>query len=322
MTNIQKQNSFLPTVAMLLVAVTWGASFAVTKTVLTYYEPEFVVMTRLTLGAIFFLFCLRTLKRTKLQRRDIPIFIMMILFEPCLFFLLESYALTYTSASQAGMIVATSPLFTAVAAWIFLHERPGLLMWTGFFIAIGGIVLLSFDSIESEYAPNPVLGNILEALCMCAGAGFIVCAKKLGGRYSPFFMAASQAVGGSIFFIILNIIRGTELPTTFELTPVLCLLYLGLFITFGCITMFNYGVSNLPAATSAGLLNLVPFMAILFGALLLDETLSNIQWIAGGVVITGVIISQRAKVKTRRPEETKKQCIQTAEPVKSTGTSG
>ena len=295
-----KQNTLWPTLAMLLVAVTWGFSFSVTKTVVYYFEPAFVVFVRLSLGALVFLLCWRHLKQTKVQRQDLPLLGLMILFEPILFFLLESYALTYTTASQAGMIVASSPLFTAVAAWIFLREKPGLLMWVGFLIAIAGIFMLSFDAVSSETAPNPVLGNILEALSMCAGAGFIICVKKLGSRYSPFFLAAIQAMGGSIFFLFLNIIRGTTLPVNWsdqlELIPVLCLLYLGIFVTFGGISIFNYGVSRLPAATSAGLLNLVPLFAVLFGALVLGEELNSMQWLAGGLVIVGVLISQRAKV--------------------------
>ena len=297
MPNTMKKNSLMPTLAMLLVAVTWGASFSVTKTVLNYYEPGFVILCRMCLGALVFLLCWRTLRRTRIARKDLPVLCLMILFEPILFFLLESYALTYTSASQAGMIVATSPLFTAVAAWIFLREKPGVLMWIGFVVAIFGIVLLSFDAVRSEHAPNPVLGNILEALCLCCGAGFIVCVKKLGARYSPFFLAAAQAVGGAIFFVFFAIGTGVSGPASFETVPVLCLLYLGVLITFGGISIFNYGLANLPAATSAGLLNLVPLFAVLFGALALGEELNSMQWAAGGFVIAGVLISQRAKVK-------------------------
>lgn len=291
-----KKNSFWPTMAMLVISISWGASFSITKTAVSYFQPEFVVFVRMFLGALIFLLCWRHLKTTTLIRKDIPLLLLMILFEPCLFFLLESYALAYTTASQAGMIVATSPLFTAVAAWIFLREKPSLLMWLGFLVAIGGIFILSFDAAISETAPNPVLGNILEALSLCAGAGFIICIKKLGARYSPFFLAAIQAFGGSIFFLILNIVRGTTIPSSFELTPVLCVLYLGIMVTFFGITAFNYGVSRLPAATSAGLLNLVPFFAVLFGALVLGEELKAMQWMAGGLVIIGVLISQRAKV--------------------------
>jgi len=229
----------------------------------------------------------------------------MILFEPCLFFLMESYALTYTSASQAGMIVATSPLFTAAAAWVFLREKPGLLMWIGFFVSIFGIFLLSFDSVATEHAPNPVLGNILQVLCMCCGAGFVICIKKLGRSYPPFFLAAIQAFAGTAFFLIINLVRGTAMPTSIEFTPLLCFIYLGIGVTVVGITLFNFAVSKLPAATSAGLLNLVPFLAVLIGAVFLGEELNPMQWVAGACVIAGVLISQRAKVKLDAPEKLK-----------------
>ena len=291
--------------AMFMLILIWGGSFAVTKTAVAYLEPEFLVLCRMCLGAAVFLLCWKRLRRTKIFRKDIPILIVMVLFEPCMFFLLESYALMNTSSSQAGMIVATAPLFTAIAAWTVLREKPSFLMWLGFIISIFGIVLLNFNSAETSAAPNPILGNILQMLGMCCGAGFIVCVRLIGSRYPPFFMAAYQAVAGSVFFIILNIARGTRIPDSIELVPMLCILYLGVLMTVGGISFFNYAVARLPAATSAGLLNLVPFVAVLIGAFVLNEDLSAVQWVAGMFVITGVLISQRAKVHVRARNKTR-----------------
>ena len=296
MPDIKQKNSFLPTIAMLIVILTWGGSFAVTKTAIAYLKPELVLFCRMALGSIIFLLCWKKLRRTRIIRKDIPLLLLMLLFEPCLFFLLESYALTYTTASQAGMIVATSPLFTALAAWIALREKPGLLMWAGFSFSIFGICMLSFDSLQTETSPNPMLGNILQILCMCCGAGFIVCVRKLGARYSGFFLAAFQALAGTAFFLVLAIVRGAEIPSEITLVPVLCLLYLGVFVTFAGISFFNYGVSKLPAATSAGLLNLVPLTAVLFGVIFLGESMTSMQWVAGLFIVAGVLVSQKAKV--------------------------
>lgn len=305
MPHTNQKNTLLPTLAMLFVCLGWSATFAVTKTAVGYLKPEFVVLCRMALGAVIFMFCWKKLRTTKIIHKDIPLLLLMILFEPCLFFLMESYALTFTSASQAGMIVATSPLFTALAAWIFLREKPSLLMWIGFSISIFGIFLLSFDSAATEYAPNPVLGNILQVLCMCCGAGFVICIKKLGARYPPFFLAALQAFAGTAFFLLVNIVRGISIPSSIELTPLFCLIYLGIGVTFIGISLFNYGVSKLPAATSAGLLNLVPFLAVLIGAIFLGEELNPMQWLAGALVIAGVLLSQKAKVKLAPPEKLK-----------------
>lgn len=299
MPHANQKNSLFPTLAMFILILIWGGSFAVTKTAVTYLEPEFLVLCRMCLGAAVFLLCWKQLRRTKIIRKNIPILIIMVLFEPCLFFLLESYALIYTSSSQAGMIVATSPLFTALAALIILREKPSFLMWVGFAVSIVGIIMLSFDSTQPQTAPNPVLGNILQMLGMCCGAGFIVCVRIIGSRYPPFFMAAYQAVAGSLFFIILNLARGTKMPGSIELIPVLCIIHLGVFMTVAGISFFNYAISKLPAATSAGLLNLVPFVAVLIGVFALNEKLSAAQWVAGMFVITGLLISQRAKVRRK-----------------------
>ena len=96
----------------------------------------------------------------------------MSLAEPCLYFLFEGHAMQYTSASQAGILVSCFPLIVAVLAYIMLKERLSKTIMTGFsFCIIGGIALTLFSP-ESEHAPSPVLGNILELMAIiCAALG-------------------------------------------------------------------------------------------------------------------------------------------------------
>ncbi len=58
---------------------------------------------------------------------DWRIFLVLILCEPCLYFIFEGYALKYTSASQAGMLVSTLPIFVGIFGFFLLKEKIAVL---------------------------------------------------------------------------------------------------------------------------------------------------------------------------------------------------
>ena len=78
-----------------------------------------------------------------------------------LYFLFENIALTYTMASNVGVIVAISPFFTALFSHIFNPDetlQPRFFL--GFLLAIGGIALISFNGQALQLNP---LGDFLAA---------------------------------------------------------------------------------------------------------------------------------------------------------------
>ena len=289
-----KKNTLLPTLAMIAITTLWGGSFSMIKLALAHFDIFIVTFLRMIIAAALFGLVWGKMRRVRVLPCDIPFIILMILCEPCFFFTFEAFALSQTTASQAGMIVALTPMITAAAALIFLKERPGPLVWIGFAVAIAGVMILSYDASATQSAPRPILGNCLEALAMCTAAGFVICLKKLKGSYPPMFLAGTQAFGGAIFFMFTLFLPGVHWPESWPLIPTLAIGYLGVLITFLGISLYNYGLSGLPATRSAGLLNLVSVFAVLFGVILLGERLSTVQWAACGLVLLGVFISRRS----------------------------
>ena len=131
----------------------------------------------------------------------------------------------YTTASQAGMVVAALPLAVVVAAWLLLGERPHRRVWIGFVLAVVGVVWLSAGSEATESAPNPIFGNFLEVLAMLCGALYVVCAKQLSSRCSPVLITTMQSLIGLLFFLCLLPLPAVKLPDSFPLLPTLAILY-------------------------------------------------------------------------------------------------
>ena len=102
------------------------------------------------------------------------------LFGVAFYYLLENIALTYTLASNVGVIVCISPFFTAIFAHLFLEgEKLKPQFFVGFIVALAGMILTGFSgSIMLKLNP---LGDVLAVLAAVAWAGYSVLTKKISG---------------------------------------------------------------------------------------------------------------------------------------------
>ena len=163
-------------------------------------------------------------------------------------------------------------------------------------MAIIGACWLSVASEITADAPNPLLGNFCEFLAMVCAAGYTVTLKHLSDHYPPLFLTAFQAFIGSLFFFPFLLMPGIGIPRHLDINPLLAVVYLGTFITFGAYACYNFGVSRIPANQAAGFVNLIPVFSVLLGMLILGDRLNAEQWLACGLVFCGVWISSKSKL--------------------------
>ncbi|MBN1142712.1 MAG: DMT family transporter [Deltaproteobacteria bacterium] len=282
----------LPTLSLVLSMLLWASSFIALKLAFRFYHPMWVIFGRMAVASLLFLFWLPQFRTIRFRRRDLPILAGMALCEPCLYFILEAKALENTSASQAALITTLMPLMVAVGAALAFKEKLSGRALVGFAVAIGGAGLLSVGGGASEGAPNPLLGNFCELLAMLCATGYTLFLKRLTSRYPPFFLTAFQAFVGTLFFLPFLFLPGTLFPAGWPLQPTLAVVYLGLFVTLGAYALYNFAVSRIPAGQAAAFINLIPVLTLLLARLILDERLTLMQYLAGGLVFLGVFLSQ------------------------------
>jgi drug/metabolite transporter (DMT)-like permease len=277
--------------------ILWASSFIALKYAFLSYDAMVVIFARMAIALLFLLLFFRSVLRdVSIAKEDLKYLSLMALFEPCLYFIFEAEALTYTTASQAGMITALLPVMVAVGAWFWIGEKITPRLIIGGLMAFIGAVWLSLGGEASSYAPNPLYGNFMEFLAMVMAVGYTLTLKHLSKRFKPLFLTAFQALVGSLFFAPFLLLESVSLPTAFPLMPSLAVLYLGIAVSFGAYGLYNYGVSHMPASEASLYINLIPVFAVLLGYLLLDEILSWDMLLGGGVILTGVWIAQSTVV--------------------------
>lgn len=285
--------------AALMTILIWGTTFVSTKVLLRDFTPVTVLFTRFVIGYAF-LWCLKRGSSILRLEKEF-LFAGAGLTGVTLYFLLENIALTYTFASNVGIIVAVVPFFTALLAHFLLKgEGFSRRFFLGFAAAFTGIFLIMANG-AFVLELNPA-GDILALGAAFVWAAYSILMKKIGVNTSNMIICTRR-----IFFygIALMIPALWLLPANMDwhlmVKPVNAfnLLYLGLFASALCFLTWNRVVEILGAVKSSIYIYMVPVVAVLASAIILGERLT---WISlTGILLTlcGVTISEYRK-KTRK----------------------
>ena len=283
----------LPYAALTATVIFWGASFPATRVAVSLLHPQAVMFCRMVVACLIMAPFARQLTPLLLTGKDLKLIIPMVLLQPCLYFLLESNALTLTTSSQAGVISASVPILVALGAWLFLSERMNAKIILGLLVSVVGVVILTLAGRPEQTGDNPILGNCFEFAAMACASGNMLLVKVLSRRYNPWSLTGMQFLAGLIFFSpgIRYIVAEPGILLRMDLIATLFLL--GVFASVGAFGLYNWSMSRIPASRASVFINLVPAVAVLLGWTLLGETLSPGQ-IAGALLVGfGVFISQR-----------------------------
>lgn len=284
----------LPYAALIAAVILWGSTFVGTRIALRSLDPMVILWIRMMTALIVILPFSRSIMPDKYKKGDWKLLIPMVLFQPCLYFLLESNALKFTTSSQAGVIAASVPILVTLGAWIFLSESINKTTIMGLIISLGGVFVLTMSQGGNSLAENPILGNFMEFLAMIFAAANMLIIKKLSSRYNPLTLTAMQIVAGSIFFLpgLVKLIQMDQSLWTIRLLALV--IYMGVFVSLGAFGLYNWAMSRISASKASSYINLVPVVAILSGWIILGETLNLTQSFSAILVLAGVVMSQRS----------------------------
>ncbi|MEI6899477.1 MAG: DMT family transporter, partial [Bacteroidota bacterium] len=271
----------------------WGMSFVWTRLLLQYYQPVAIILIRLLISSLF-LFILIALFRVKatINRKDIPLLLLSALFNPFLYFIGENYGLKYTTSTVTSVIIATIPLFTPIAAWVFFKEKLSWLNIGGLGVSFAGIILMLMKS-ESE-GPVSLQGIPFLAGAVCAAIFYSVTLRKLADHYNPLVLIAWQNLAGVFLFLPLFLLFSFQ--DTVKVIPdaqiiksfiFLSILASSLSYVFFAKTIKLVGISKANIFT-----NLIPVFTAIFSFFILAEEFSLMKIIGILVVIAGVSLSE------------------------------
>ena len=267
----------------------WGGGIIAVKFAYGSFTGGQIVFARVGFAALFYLLLWRRWAHLPYEKGDWFYLALMVAFEPCLFFLCETFSMKYTTAAQGGVIAGCLPICTAVAAWIFLKERLTRRTMVAIGLAVLGVGISSYFAPGDERAPDPLLGNLLMLGAVLASSGYAVCVRYISRRYSFLAISAIQAIGGAVVFLPLLFLD----PMPAQVSPQALggLLYMGIIVGIAVYLCFNFSLKYLEAGVVTLFGNLIPVFTLFFAWLILSEQFTLPQ--LGGVALTlvGVLLA-------------------------------
>jgi drug/metabolite transporter (DMT)-like permease len=281
---------------------------------LTAAIPVFALaFLRFAIGAVAMLpWTFRAQDEAPLSRVEQRLFFLLSFFGNFLFSICMLTGITLTTATAAGVILATLPAVVALLSRVFLHERLTPRVLAAIALAVGGIVLLQFAKATGSADPrNAVLGNLLMFGAVVCEATYVIIAKRLSATRTPLRVSALINLWGLVLIAPLGLwsLASFDLGS---LSPGLwsLLVFYSLAASLFAVWMWVAGLKHIPANQAGVFTVALPIAATLVGVLLLDEQFSALHAAAlvcasAGVLLIGATpIGHRASpgVETRQPQ--------------------
>ena len=270
----------------------WGTTFISTKILLTGFAPLEILLFRFVLGFLaLFLACPKGLG--KLTLREELMFAAAGLCGITLYYLLENIALTFTMASNVGVIVSMAPLFTAMVSRLFLkEEKLGGRFYLGLAVAMAGICLISFNGMELKLNP---MGDILALAAAVVWAFYAVLTRKISDLgFSTIPVTRKMFFYGILFMLPALFFMDFRLGPERFMSPVYLfnLIYLGVGASAMCFVTWNFAVRVLGAVRTSIYIYLTPAITVAASALILHEKITLLAAVGTLLALSGLFLSE------------------------------
>ena len=254
----------------------------------------FVFVRILMAGVVLFLFNTAYARIKRIQRQDLPKFLLLAFFEPFIYFICETYGLKLTgSPTLSAMVIATIPIFSIGAGMVFFKEKVNGVNIFGITLSLVGIVMVAMS--KGSLGEHFVWGIILLLIAVISEVGHASITKSLSGNYSSQIIVMYQFLIGSVYLFPLFIWKGIgdfDVNTYFTPEvwyPIICLAILCSSLAF---SLWVSTIKNLGVAKSSIFSALIPVAAAIIAWVLGHEYLNSRQWIGIIISTAGVILSQ------------------------------
>ena len=281
-----------------LAIVLWGMSYIWSDRLIALGVPisYFVPLRIFVAGIILLLFNILTKEFRLIARKDIWKFMLLSLFEPLIYFFCETYGIKETgSPTISAMIIASVPIFSVGAGFLFFKERISVINALGIAVTLGGICLVLLKQGGDEGVPqNFILGVVLLMIAVFSEVGHASLTKLLADGYKPQVIVMYQFLIGTVYFLPFFLTRGIEnfdarLLSWEVLEPILCLAVLCSSLAF---SLWAMAIKKLGVGKSSVFLAMMCVATALVAEVIGREHLSLFQWLGVLIAVLGIVLSQ------------------------------
>lgn len=291
--------------ALLAVAVTWGSSYLATKEVVAPDTVFAFLVLRFAIATVGLAVLLAPRLR-KITRSEIALGALFgaIL---SLIFTLETFGVTKTSASNAGLIISITIVFTPFVEQKVRGRHLPLAFYAATGLAIVGVGVLT----QGRGFAVPSLGDLLILLAAAARAVHVTVIAHLS-EHRPLDSARVtlvQLCTALLVFTLLSQIAGrgvSDVATHLDMWSWLIICYLSIICTVFAFFIQMWAVRRTSSARVSLLLGTEPLWAAIVGVLLAGDPLTMLGFLGAGLILLGTnwgrVLDSRAAARRGEPQ--------------------
>lgn len=285
----------------------WAGAGIAVKEALVVFSPLTLIVLRFSLAIVLMLLVgllfrgHEVLGLQRVEKRDIPLFVLGGLFQPFLYFIFETYTYqSFASPTIAEAMLSTQPIMAPILAFIILREKVTRNNVVGILISTVGMLLLLLVGANNFALGNP-LGVLLAIVTVSMSVGYTIILRRIPTRYSSLSIVFYvQLVALVLFYAVWGVfdrqsLQDTIAPLSADLSPVIAVGYLAVFASVTAFILFCYTVRQIGVTRANVFNNVRPVFTALLMWVIFDEQLPIWKWVGIIVIVIGLFISQKQR---------------------------
>jgi drug/metabolite transporter (DMT)-like permease len=273
-----------------LLAAIWGASFLLMKLGASEFGPFATAFLRVLLASVFLLPLLVWRGHFGALRAKWGRILVVGVLNSGIPFALFGFAVLHINTGLTSILNATTPLWGALVAWVWLRDKPGGIRILGLVIGFAGVAVLAWDKATFKAgAASPglaVLACLAATLCYGIAASFT---KKYMQGVPPLASATGSQIGASI---VLLLPAATHLPAHMPSANAWwAIAALALFCTAVAYILYFRIIARAGPSRAVAVTFLIPVFGVLYGAIFLNELITGTMLVCGAVIVLGTALS-------------------------------
>lgn len=292
----------------------WAGAGIAVKEALVVFTPLTLIVLRFTIAVILMLSIGLLFRQNeivglqRIEKKDIPLFLLGGLFQPFLYFIFETYTYqSFASPTIAEALLSTQPVLAPIFAFVLLREKVtrnniiGILLST-----VGMLMLLAMGDGQWAMGDEQLgKGVILALLTVSMSVSYSVILRRIPARYSPLSIVFYvQSISLVLFYILWGVMGewrsvmgdgrwaiGNGLLAMGD--GLLAVVYLAVFASVAAFVLFCYTVRQI-GVTRANIFNNVrPVFTAILMWIIFGEILPVWKLVGIAVIIIGLFVSEK-----------------------------
>jgi drug/metabolite transporter (DMT)-like permease len=275
-----------------LLAAIWGASFLFMRIGTVEFGVWATAGLRVLIATLFLLPILLIRGHSQSLREHWKLVFLVGVTNSAIPFVCFSFALQSITVGLSSLLNATVPLFGAVIAWVWLSDRPSRSRMLGLAIGFLGVAMLAWDkaSFKPDASGLSSGWGVLACLfaCICYGISASFTKKFLGGLPSLVSSTGSQ-LGAALALLPLTIFYWPSQEVSMKAWG--AVITLGVVCSGFAYFLFFRLIERAGPAKTLSVTFAIPVFAVLYGVILLGETVTPWMVGCGLVIVLGTTLS-------------------------------